>query len=127
MKKIFLLVVLACSGLSVYSQINTQENNPKYDDGLFHWGFHFGFNSSVLQPTFSSSFTKNDTLLSIEPDHRPGFQFGVVSEVRMSDAFTARFIPSLNFINRGMFYNFANSAMNANKQIETIDSSKPVS
>ena len=127
MKKIILVALLALGSFSTFAQSNAQQNNPKYDDGLLHWGFHFGFNTSVLQPTFSAGFAKNDTLLSIEPDHRPGFQFGVVSEVRMSDAFTARFIPSLNFINRGMFYNFANSAMNANKQIETIDLSFPVS
>ena len=127
MKKIILFTLFIFGSIAVFSQTNAQQNNPKYDDGLLHWGFHFGFNTSVLQPTFSAGFAKNDTLLSIEPDHRPGFQFGVVSEVRLNDAFTARFVPSLNFINRGMFYNFANPAMNANKQLETIDLSFPVS
>ena len=126
MKKIIATFLLFVGSYTAFSQMNAIENNPKYDDGALHWGFHFGFNSSVLQPTFSKAFANNDTLLSIEPDHRPGFQFGVVAEARLSDHFTVRAVPSLNFINRGLLYTFSDPQYNANKQIETIDLSVPV-
>lgn len=125
MKKL-LFILLAFAATSSFAQNRRIQHNLDYDNGFWHWGFQFGFNSAVFQPTFSTAFANNDTLLNIHPATKPGFQFGFFNEMRLHDNLTFRVAPTLYFMNRNLEYTFKNPGQNIIKRVETINMSFPL-
>ena len=96
-------------------------NQPTYDlDHKFHFGFVLGFNMTyaVIRPitdlrtrVFDSTFIPDilplpdsAKVLSIYSSPTPGFVVSIVADMRMGEHFDLRFIPSLSFGDRTLFY-----------------------
>jgi len=119
---IVLLVILALIlPFSGKSQRLAVLNMPNYDqESKFHFGFVLGVNQSfaVIKPisdlrthVFDSTYIPDilplpdsARVLSIQSSPTPGFVVSIVANMRISDNFDLRFVPSLSFGDRTLVY-----------------------
>lgn len=114
-----LLCYLSFSGKG-YGQKQWILNMAMYDVDIFHFGFVLGADLSyvTIRPiadlrthNFDSTYIPDilplpdsAKVLSITSNPAPGFVISIVSNMRLSDNFDLRFIPSLTFGDRDLVY-----------------------
>ncbi|MCC6410055.1 MAG: PorT family protein [Saprospiraceae bacterium] len=70
----------------------------------YYFGITLGFNSSDYRINFSNEFILNDSFARAESVRGPGFNLGIVSNLRIGDYFDLRFLPTLSFLERNVRY-----------------------
>ena len=79
-------------------------NLPKYDRKLFHFGFTLGVNFSDFVVGQRDQTSSQDTVYVAESVSQPGFNLGIVTDLRVGRYFNLRFIPGIAFVGRKMDY-----------------------
>jgi hypothetical protein len=116
-----LLLLLLSSGVSA------QRNNPYYDNKPLHFGFLVGLNFSTVHMRLNApAVYQNDTLRYIDPSWGPGFQLGVISDLRLNDYMTLRFTPTLMFSQRNVYYTFENPGRDTRKVVQVANVDLPL-
>lgn len=110
-------------------------NLPAYDLAPYHFGFILGMNQMLFTikttPGFQnvgySSLQTPDInadtaqLLSIEHNPPLGFTIGIVSNLRINERSDLRFVPSLSFGERDIFYSIRKGVIDVDNKIEKED------
>ncbi|MFK8038009.1 MAG: porin family protein [Crocinitomicaceae bacterium] len=97
-----LLVIVLCSGTFTYAQPG--KNIPQFDRRKFHFGFSLGGNTADFRYSFMPGVYSGDSIVNVNIDRIPGFNFGIVSSWDISELFHIRFLPSLSFQEREFQY-----------------------
>ena len=100
-------------------QINVQAFDDKFQRKIFHFGITLGFNRSTFKVNHSESFFYHDSIMSVESKNGPGFNLGIVSNLRLGKHFDLRFVPTLVFAEKNLEYQIFDGSF-ANKKIESI-------
>jgi hypothetical protein len=101
--KTFLL--LSCFLPSVVrGQFTVREYENRFSLKPYHFGITLGFNQSNFIVRQSQDFLYNDSVYVIESTKGPGFNLGIISNLRITDHFDLRFIPSLSFSEKNLNY-----------------------
>jgi hypothetical protein len=129
-RNILILLTLLLTTIEGYSQRERIQNLPDYDYEPYHFGFLLGVNSmdfsmkqdytslgygsniyvpqtqylSTTQYLSNSSTAKYALLSSVEPVPTTGFSIGIIGNLRITDHFDLRFIPTLSFGERKLNY-----------------------
>jgi hypothetical protein len=93
-------LLLLIVGLGMATNANAQRrilNMPEHDEKMYYFGITFGLNYSSYRIKLSQSFTETDTFKSITPGVKPGFNLGLMGNLRMNKFLDLRFVPSLAF------------------------------
>ena len=148
LKTIVFALLLAAMGITAKAQSDTttllQNTNlhlPDYDNKTFHFGFLLAFNEmtfalntvkdyqSIPQPVYSWPTGQYDIsntqclyVQNIEPMLTPGFSVGIIGNLRLSNHFNLRFMPSLSLGERRMHYSIGIEDLDGN--ITTKDFTK---
>lgn len=120
------------------AQMRKVENMPTYDYSKYHFGFilavnqmHFtikpveGLNHTMFDSEAASEINADSAMIySIE--HRPtyGFTVGIVGNLRLSNYFDLRLIPSLSFGERNLEYRFL-KFRDGNAELIDVDKNIP--
>ncbi len=98
----FLMILFSQAAIA---QKVKQQNLPSYDKEKLHFGFSLGVNKAdfVLFPADASK--KPDSILSVNSVPDWGFNLGIISDLRLHDYVTLRFLPALTFQSRTIEYN----------------------
>lgn len=99
------LVVVWLISSPLHAQKRKILNLPNYDRQIVHFGFILGINSFNFTPKPIEDIRKLDTLLAIRPAAAAGFSLGIVSNLHIGDNFDLRFLPTLSFGERSLYYN----------------------
>jgi hypothetical protein len=118
---LFFAILLFVS-LSFHSRAQNRklENMPTYDFAKYHFGFilavnqmHFtikpveGLNTTMFNAEQAKEINADSAMIySIEQKPTYGFTVGIVGNLRLSEYFDLRFIPSLAFGERNLEYRF---------------------
>jgi hypothetical protein len=108
-----LLLVCAFFALktSVWAQFN-QGSNLNYLDFQqknYYFGITLGYNSSDYRIYHSKNFIRNDSFSRAESVTGPGFNLGIVSNLKVGEYFDIRFLPTLSFTEHNIRYSPAGS------------------
>ena len=100
----FFIILLL--GNNAYAQRDRVENLPKYNHESLHFGFTIGLNYTdfVIHPV--RDFHLQDSLKTVQSLRQPGFNLGIVSEVKLHEYLAVRFVPALSFGGRTLQYFF---------------------
>lgn len=80
-------------------------NYFKFSKKSYYFGITLGFNSSKYHVGHDQSFIKNDSIRVIESLNGPGFNLGIVTNIKMGENFDLRFLlPTLSFADRRLEY-----------------------
>ncbi len=95
--RIILILIFACSlSYEIYGQTKIQ-NMPEHDDKPYYFGLTFGFNYGVFQVSNTETFALTDTFRSIQASWGPGFNVGIMGNLKLSKFIDLRFVPALIF------------------------------
>lgn len=106
-RKITLLVLFSLTLLALLpAQSRTEGNYNFYDfDSKSHYfGITLGLNSSNFRPFRSRDFIYSDTIQVVESAKGPGFNLGIVTNLKIGNYFDFRFLPTLSFAERNLQY-----------------------
>lgn len=70
----------------------------------YYFGITLGYNQSDFRIYQSKNFIRNDSFARVESVTGPGFNLGIVSNLRVGDYFDLRFLPTLSFVERTIRY-----------------------
>lgn len=118
-----LLILLVCLGMA--ANANAQRrilNMPEHDEKMYYFGITFGLNYSSYRIKNSRSFTETDTFKSITPGVKPGFNLGLMGNLRMGKFVDLRFVPSLAFAEKDLtlIMTTPNGDSTVNRSVESI-------
>jgi hypothetical protein len=90
---IFLFIGMQVPGLAQRTILNM----PEHDQKAYYFGITFGLNFSEYRMKYSSSFVESDSFKTVQPSWSPGFNLGLIANLRMNKFIDLRFVPSLSF------------------------------
>jgi hypothetical protein len=98
-------------------QTKRVQNDPGYDYKWIHFGFMVGLNT--MDFGFKRPAPGPDSVLFADVSRpNPGFQVSIVSDLRMGDGLSLRFLPGITFGSRGFhFYN--DSTLESKQNVES--------
>lgn len=103
MKRLLYISFLILVSCSAWAQRHTVPLNlPQYDRKPIHFGFLLGINSLDFKITPSPSLA--DTLFTLHSQEQKGFNLGIVSNFRLGRHADLRFLPTLSFAERDLYY-----------------------
>ncbi len=125
---IVLLFIVLCFAQRVQGQ-GAIPNMPEHDNKQYYFGITFGTNFSQYRFKYSESFQLTDSFKQILSTFRPGFNLGIMGNLRLNNRFDLRTVPSLSFAEKRMYFNMRSSAMQdsiSDRSIESIYMHLPV-
>jgi hypothetical protein len=103
LRKTFIIILLFLLALQVTGQVKRVQNDPGYDYKWIHFGFMVGLNT--MDFGFKRPALGPDTLLFADVSKpNPGFQVSIVSDLRLGDHFSLRFLPGITFGSRSLYF-----------------------
>ncbi len=101
-----LALALLVLTLPAFSQRVDRGNYNFYDfkQKSYYFGITLGYNTSTYTPFRSKDFIYSDSIRAIESIKGPGFNLGIVTNLKIGDYFDFRFLPTLSFAERNLRY-----------------------
>lgn len=114
--KVLTLVFVA---LVLPGTVLAQRNYLEYINKRIYFGITLGFNVSDFKIGRTKDFINADSIQSIHSAYGPGFNLGIVSNLRMGKYFDLRFLPSLAFAGKNIDFTKTDKSV-VEKKIESI-------
>ncbi len=70
----------------------------------YYFGITLGLNSGHFKPFQSEEFIFSDSIQTVESLSGPGFNLGIVTNLKLGEYFDLRFLPTLSFSERQIVY-----------------------
>jgi hypothetical protein len=119
----FLLLALFLGTLNSKAQRNKRAQNLiQYDYKKLHFGFTLGINDLNFNMQKNSNTITNDTLKTLHSKSQKGFNLGIVSNLRIGKYTDLRFVPTLVFGERHLYYGFIDEEQKDDMRIKRIES-----
>ena len=119
----FLLLALFLGTLTSKAQRNKRAQNLiQYDYKKLHFGFTLGINDLNFNMQKNSNTITNDTLKTLHSKSQKGFNLGIVSNLRIGKYTDLRFVPTLVFGERHLYYGFIDMEQKDDERIKRIES-----
>lgn len=116
----FFLAVGLCFPLGASAQKGSFNYDNKFSKKPYYFGITLGFNSSRYRIERDQSLIGNDSVRTINAVYGPGFNLGIVANVKLGKNFDFRFLlPTLSFADRKLVYEMTNNAM-VEKRVESV-------
>ncbi len=91
-------------------------NLASYDKEKLHFGFSLSVNKADFALTPAHESVKPDSVLSVQSIPDWGFNLGIVSDLRIHEYATLRFLPALSFQGRILEYTIDSTAVPGNSK-----------
>lgn len=115
MKKSFIIILLAFTILPLNGQVKKVQNDPGYDYKWIHFGFTVGLNTmdfGIRRPADPYVFADVNRI-------SPGFQVSIVSDLRLAEYFSLRFLPGITFGQRTLYFYKNDTLFDRKMEIES--------
>ncbi len=123
-RKITFTLLLLLAVLQSFAQ-DERMNNPEHDDKPYYFGITLGFNSAQYKLQQSKYFIDYDSVKNITPLWKPGFQLGIMGNLKLSNFIDVRTIPSFMLREKGLRFTLQNDSVLTNS-FESVLFSLPV-
>lgn len=102
----WLLLAALAFAPALTAQRYSGENYNFYDFNQkdYYFGITLGYNTSSFKPFRSRGFLESDSIRAVESVTGPGFNLGIVTNLKMGENFDFRFMPTLSFAERNIEY-----------------------
>ncbi len=117
------IIILCCLLVASQQELRAQRfilNLPDHDQKKYYFGLTFGLNFATYQASYTSSFVNTDTFMRILPSWSPGFNLGLMGNLKLSKFIDLRLVPSLSFSEKRLDFNKIGYDTIVTKSIESI-------
>lgn len=106
MKKYFLVLIIAILYMAngEAQRAKGNYNFLDFQQKPYYFGITLAYNSSDYKILRSKDFIMSDSINSVEAVTGPGFNLGIVTNLKVGDFFDFRFLPTLSFAERRIEY-----------------------
>lgn len=103
---VIIMLVTGIQSLTGQNRLNSGNNYNFYDfqKKPYYFGITLGYNNSVFRPFRSRAFIENDSIKTVEAISGPGFNLGIVTNLKIGNYFDIRFLPTFSFAERNLQY-----------------------
>lgn len=114
---VFLLMFIS----NAFSQRNSANFNfNAFNKKTYYFGITLGYNNSFYRIVHDRTFILNDTVKILESASGPGFNLGIVTNIKFGENFDFRFnLPTLSFAERRFEYTLASKEIQKRK-VESV-------
>jgi hypothetical protein len=124
--KLGLLVIAILIQVPAMAQRNAL-NMPDHDEKPYYFGITFGLNFSEYRINYTSNFVNTDTFKRIQPYWLPGFNLGLMGNLRLNKFVDLRFVPALAFAEKRIRFDMTYPTdSSSDRTIESIYMHLPV-
>ncbi len=106
MRRANLLIILLLFFVSPAIAQRPILNMSEHDYKPYYFGITFGLNFSVYQINYTSTFANTDTFKRIQPRWLPGFNLGLIGNLKLTNFIDLRFVPSISFAEKNIGYQY---------------------
>ncbi|MBK8044040.1 MAG: PorT family protein [Haliscomenobacter sp.] len=116
------LLILAFSASPVWGQKSKGNYNfLEFNQKPYYFGITLGTNSSSFKPFRSKEFLLSDDIRVVESVKGPGFNLGIVTNLKIGEYFDFRFLPTLSFAERNINYGKSSRQYpNSQRTVESV-------
>ncbi len=117
------IIILCCLLFASQQELRAQRfilNLPDHDQKKYYFGLTFGLNFATYQASYTSSFVNTDTFMRILPSWSPGFNLGLMGNLKLTKFIDIRLVPSLSFSEKRLDFNKIGYDTIVTKSIESI-------
>ena len=118
------ILVFIVSSLSLYNlTAQTAKGNYNFLDfnqKPYYFGITLAYNSSNFKVYQSKDFPLNDSISVVQSVTGPGFNLGIVTNLKIGDHFDVRFLPTLSFAERNLNYSLTLGDRPASRRVESV-------
>ncbi|MCR9289765.1 MAG: PorT family protein [Bacteroidetes bacterium] len=102
---ILIITLLTINPLETKAQTSKGNYNfLDFQQKPYYFGITLAYNTSKFRVFQSKDFILNDSLRSVESVTGPGFNLGIVTNLKIGNYFDIRFLPTLSFAERNINY-----------------------
>lgn len=103
------ILLILFSGILWTTTLQAQQfrgnyNFLEFQQKPYYFGITLGYNTSTFRPFQSRDFLRSDSIQVVEGLSGPGFNLGIVTNLKIGDYFDFRFLPTLSFAERELEY-----------------------
>ncbi len=106
MRRGYLLIIFLFLLIKPAHAQRTMLNMAEHDNKPYYFGITFGFNYSVYRLNYTNSFAYTDTFKRIQPHWGPGFNLGLIGNLKLNRFIDLRFVPSIAFAEKNIKYQY---------------------
>jgi hypothetical protein len=111
-----LLLLITMPGFAQRRVLNMAE----HDEKPYYFGITFGLNFSEYRIKYASSFVETDSFKTIQPQWSPGFNLGLIGNLKLHKYVDLRLVPSLSFAGKRIKYTMTTPDTAQDRTIESI-------
>ena len=116
-----LFVVLMLGSQQSFAQARGNYNFLDFQQKPYYFGITLAYNSSNFKVLQSRDFILNDSIRVVESVTGPGFNLGIITNLKIGRYFDIRFLPTLSFSERNINYAAAAGGRPPfNRKIESV-------
>ena len=130
-QRIIILSLFTLFYLTESIEISAQRNSANFNYEAFnkktyYFGITLGYNNSSYRVVKDRSFILNDSVRILESVNGPGFNLGIVTNIKFGENFDLRFnLPTLSFAERRFEYTMGSSEV-IKRKVESVFIDFPV-
>lgn len=125
-RKVGLLALLLLIGFLSATAQRGPSNYESFSKKTFYFGITLGYNTSNYHVVYDKSFILNDTIWRLESSRGPGFNLGIVTNIKFGKNLDVRFnLPTLSFAERRLDYTLQSKEI-VSRKIESVFIDFPV-
>lgn len=119
-KIIFFLAILFIANTASAQRAKGNYNFLEFQQKPYYFGITLAYNTSDLRLFRSNAFLFSDSIATANSVTGPGFNLGIVSNLKIGDYFDFRFLPTLSFAERNIEYANPRGGRVPSQKIESV-------
>ena len=121
LRSLLIISLILLGSLSIFAQGNNGNYNYlDFQAKPYYFGITMGLNNAQFKPSFSDNFILNDSINAATTPSGPGFNLGIVTNLKIGKYFDFRLLPTLSFAEKRISY--APTVVNASLRETNISS-----
>lgn len=118
---VLLFLVVAMPSMDAQKGARGNYNFLDFQQKPYYFGITLGYNTSRFRVFHSDDFILNDSISTAQAISGPGFNLGIVSNLKVGQYFDFRFLPTLSFAERNIRYSAtAESRRPYTRKVESV-------
>jgi len=103
-RKITILTTCLLFSIFSFAQVKGTYNYLDFANKPYYFGITLAYNTSQYKIVHGRQFILNDSIASVESPRGPGFNLGIIGNLKVGRYFDFRFSPTLSFSDRSLIY-----------------------
>ncbi len=118
-------VIVCCIAFFMMGPLAAQSGGKSYNyrdfaSKPYYFGITLAYNTSNYKVDLSKRFVENDSLLTAESITGPGFNLGVITNLKVGQYFDFRLLPTLSFAERNLTYARPKTSLIRERKVESV-------